>query len=180
VVTVDGEIDLSTADGEFRATVIAALARFEVRRKGEMSIRAPTDRVARRGLPVAGKRRYGFQPGNIVELPEEADRVRKAYRVANADRYQRGFHHGRADGQLQRNNNLHDTDPATQHWCRARGANAVGWGAWPYALSAMTESGVYISISGVGVPVPVLVSNGTTWTAIAPLVSNGTIWLSAA
>ena len=40
VVTVDGEIDLSTADGEFRATMLAALARFEARRKAEDALTA--------------------------------------------------------------------------------------------------------------------------------------------
>ncbi len=79
VVTVDGEIDLSSADGEFRATMMAALARFEVRRKGERSVRSNQDRVARRGLPVAGKRRFGFKPGNIQAEPEEAAQVEKAY-----------------------------------------------------------------------------------------------------
>lgn len=79
VVTVDGEIDLSSADGEFRATMMAALARFEVRRKGERSVRANQDRVARRGLPVPGKRRFGFKPGNVEEEPEEAAQVRQAY-----------------------------------------------------------------------------------------------------
>lgn len=32
LVTVDGEIDLTTADGEFRPTMLAGIARFEVRR----------------------------------------------------------------------------------------------------------------------------------------------------
>lgn len=86
VVTVDGEIDLSTADGEFRATMIAALARFEVRRKGERSVRANADRVARRGLPVPGKRRFGFEPGNLRERPNEADMVRAACRDMLAGR----------------------------------------------------------------------------------------------
>jgi len=79
VVTVDGEIDLSTADGEFRATMLAGIARFEVRRKAERQVRANADRVTRLGLPVPGKRRYGFEPGNIEERPEEADRVRWAF-----------------------------------------------------------------------------------------------------
>lgn len=79
VVTVDGEIDLSTADGEFRATMLTGISRFEVRRKAERQIRANADRVTRRGLPVPGKRRYGFEPGNTVERPAEADLVRWAF-----------------------------------------------------------------------------------------------------
>lgn len=40
VATVDGEINLTTADGEFRATMLAAVARFEIRRKSERAIGA--------------------------------------------------------------------------------------------------------------------------------------------
>ncbi|MCE4024675.1 recombinase family protein [Microbacterium sp. Au-Mic1] len=79
VLTVDGEIDLTTADGEFRATMLASIARFEVRRKAERQKRANIDRVTRRGLPVPGKRRFGYEPGNIEERTEEADRVRWAF-----------------------------------------------------------------------------------------------------
>lgn len=78
VVTVDGEIDLTTADGEFRATMLAGIARFETRRKGERQIRGNESRVAS-GFPVPGKRRFGFQLGNILERTEEADMVRAVY-----------------------------------------------------------------------------------------------------
>lgn len=40
VVTLDGEIDLSTPDGELRATMLTAFARFEVRHKAERRRRA--------------------------------------------------------------------------------------------------------------------------------------------
>ena len=46
VVTVDGEIDLTTADGEFRATMLAGIARFEVRRKSERQRRAKSSVAA--------------------------------------------------------------------------------------------------------------------------------------
>ena len=78
IVTVDGEIDLSSADGEFRASMLAAIARFEVRRKGERQLRANESRVAK-GLPVPGKRRYGFNSGNITEHPEEGPDVRRIF-----------------------------------------------------------------------------------------------------
>lgn len=48
LVTVDGEIDLSTADGEFRATMLASIARFEVRRKGERQRRASDQHAAQK------------------------------------------------------------------------------------------------------------------------------------
>lgn len=78
IVTVDGEIDLTTADGEFRATMLAGIARFETRRKGERQVRGNEGRVAN-GYPVAGKRRYGFKPRNIEERTDEADVVRALY-----------------------------------------------------------------------------------------------------
>lgn len=79
VLTVDGEIDLTTADGEFRATMLTSIARFEVRRKAERQKRSNADRVIRQGLPVPGKRRFGYESGNVTARPEEAEKVRWAY-----------------------------------------------------------------------------------------------------
>lgn len=50
---VEGEIDLTSAFGEFQATVATPMAAFEVRRKAERQIRA-NDFRAQRGLPAAG------------------------------------------------------------------------------------------------------------------------------
>lgn len=47
VLTVDGEIDLTTADGEFRATMLAGIARFEIRRKSERQLHANLDHLGR-------------------------------------------------------------------------------------------------------------------------------------
>jgi DNA invertase Pin-like site-specific DNA recombinase len=60
VVTVDGELDLSTADGEFRASIMASVARFEVRRKSERQKRAG-DHRASLGIPQSGKRPFGYE-----------------------------------------------------------------------------------------------------------------------
>lgn len=80
VVTVDGEIDLSTADGEFRATMLAGIARFEVRRKSERQVRANEARAAR-GEVVRGRRPFGYEAdGRTVRVPE-ADAVRDGYRM---------------------------------------------------------------------------------------------------
>ncbi|MDX2340753.1 recombinase family protein [Micrococcus sp. M4NT] len=77
VVTVDGEIDLSTADGEFRATMLAALARFEGRRKAERQIRSNERRRAE-GIPVSAWKSFGWtKAGEMIE--EEADAVRRAF-----------------------------------------------------------------------------------------------------
>ncbi|MEU2198729.1 recombinase family protein [Isoptericola sp. NPDC019482] len=77
-VTVDGEIDLSTADGEFRATMLAGIARFEVRRKGERQRRA-NEQMAERGQPIYRGRRFGYQHGNKKLDETEARLIREAY-----------------------------------------------------------------------------------------------------
>lgn len=59
ITTVDGELDLATADGEFRATLAAGLARFEVKRKSERQKRANTHRRERL-LPPSGRRAFGY------------------------------------------------------------------------------------------------------------------------
>jgi DNA invertase Pin-like site-specific DNA recombinase len=71
VVTVDGEIDLASADGEFRASMMAAMARFEVRRKSERQKRANEYRASQ-GRPVPGRRRFGYERDNITPRPDEA------------------------------------------------------------------------------------------------------------
>lgn len=76
VVTVDGEIDLSTADGEFRATMLAGIARFEGRRRHERQVRAYEHR-AQQGHQVGGWRPFGYRDGEVV--PEEAHAIREGY-----------------------------------------------------------------------------------------------------
>lgn len=85
VATVEGDLDLTTAEGQFRAELLTSLAQFEVRRKGERQTRANESRVEK-GLPVPGKRRFGFKPGNVEEEPEEADALRWAYQQLLAGR----------------------------------------------------------------------------------------------
>jgi site-specific DNA recombinase len=73
-VTLDGEIDLATADGEFRASMLASIARFEVRRKGERQSRANVTRATNGGVPK-GVRLTGYTTdGELVE--SEAERIR--------------------------------------------------------------------------------------------------------
>ena len=71
VVTLEGELDLASASGEMQAAVLTAMARFEARRKGERQRRANEHRTAH-GIPVAGKRRFGYLSGNVQPHPEEA------------------------------------------------------------------------------------------------------------
>ncbi|MFA4895670.1 recombinase family protein [Microbacterium sp.] len=73
LVTLDGEIDLTTADGEFRASMLAAIARFEVRRKGERQTRANAQRAAKGGVPK-GTRLTGYTTDGAV-VHDEAETV---------------------------------------------------------------------------------------------------------
>ncbi|WP_084815908.1 recombinase family protein [Frondihabitans sp. Leaf304] len=78
VLTVDGEIDLTTADGEFRATMLAGIARFEARRKGERQKRA-TAQAAAKGRRTSGRRPFGYEDDGVVIRPEEAAAVSEAF-----------------------------------------------------------------------------------------------------
>lgn len=79
VVTVDGELDLSTADGEFRATMLAGIARFEVRRKAERSLRSNERRRAE-GMPLkTGKQPFGYEKDGLTKIPAEAKVVAKLF-----------------------------------------------------------------------------------------------------
>jgi len=77
LVTLDGEIDLTTADGEFRASMLAAIARFEVRRKGERQARANAQRAAKGALPK-GVRLTGYTSDGKL-IPHEARLVRALF-----------------------------------------------------------------------------------------------------
>lgn len=78
VVTVDGEIDLSTADGEFRASLGASLARFEVRRKAERTKRANEERRIN-GRLTPGRRLFGYETDGLTIRESEAAVVRRVY-----------------------------------------------------------------------------------------------------
>lgn len=78
VLTVDGEIDLTTADGEFRATMLAGIARFETRRKGERQKRATTQ-AAGKGLRIGGRRPFGYERDGKIIRTEEAAAVVSGY-----------------------------------------------------------------------------------------------------
>lgn len=71
ILTVDGEIDLTSAEGEFQATLLAALARFEMNRKSERQLRANKAKVER-GIPVPTRRRFGYETDGCTPRQEEA------------------------------------------------------------------------------------------------------------
>jgi site-specific DNA recombinase len=90
IATVDGEIDLTSADGEFRATMAAGLARFEGRRKAERQRRANQQR-REAGIPKSGRTPFGYSWVSAAErrkrgtdaaydiVPEEAQAIRDSY-----------------------------------------------------------------------------------------------------
>ncbi|MEA9997843.1 recombinase family protein [Cryobacterium sp. RTS3] len=78
VLTVDGEIDLTTADGEFRATMLAGIARFEARRKGERQKRANAARASN-GKRSGGRRPFGYDQDGMTVRPVEAAAIREGY-----------------------------------------------------------------------------------------------------
>lgn len=79
VLTVDGEIDLTTADGEFRATMLAGIARFETRRKSERQVRANAHAAAQ-GRYRGGRRAFGYETDGITVRAEEARLVAAGFR----------------------------------------------------------------------------------------------------
>lgn len=78
VLTVNGEIDLTTADGEFRATMLASIAQFETRRKAERQLRANAARSAA-GRPVPTRRRYGYDTDGCTPREPEASEVKRIF-----------------------------------------------------------------------------------------------------
>ncbi|MCM3778994.1 fibronectin type III domain-containing protein [Microbacterium hydrocarbonoxydans] len=70
-------------------------------------------------------------------------------------------------------------DPATTYYWRVYAHNALGYSAQSGVIAQMTASGAYVSLNGIWVPVPINVSNGSNWNALAPLVSDGTSWKDA-
>ena len=82
LVTLDGEIDLTTADGEFRASMLASIARFEVRRKGERQTRANAQRAAKGGVPK-GVRLTGYTTEGKL-IPHEAHLVKSLFEGFNS------------------------------------------------------------------------------------------------
>jgi site-specific DNA recombinase len=72
VTLVDGDIDLTTADGQLRATMLAAVASFETKRKSERQLRGHEFRVSKGHPNSAGVRLFGFEQDGVTIVPEEA------------------------------------------------------------------------------------------------------------
>ena len=98
IFTLSGEIDTTTADGQFRGAMLAAIAAFETKRKGERQTRANDARSAK-GKPVPGKRRYGYESDNMTPIEAEAAVIRRMFAEVAAGRSLRAVVAGlEADG----------------------------------------------------------------------------------
>lgn len=79
VVTLDGEIDLSTPDGELRATMLTGFARFEVRHKAERRRRA-NERRRKEGTPTkVAMKILGFTRDGLDVVPDESKVVKQVF-----------------------------------------------------------------------------------------------------
>lgn len=76
----DGFVDPGTEGGEFFSTMRAAMGRMESRRKASRQRAANVARAAD-GLPVPGRRRFGYEGDNITPRESEAETVRAMFRA---------------------------------------------------------------------------------------------------
>lgn len=77
VVTVDGELDLSTPQGRAVATILGSISQMEVERKGERQRSANAQRRAEGQPWRSGWASFGYDRDKRV-VPTQADMIRKA------------------------------------------------------------------------------------------------------
>src|SRR3974390_11159 len=77
LANVSGDTDLSTSDGRFRARIMGAVARQESEKKAERVAREH-EQSARRGIPRASRRPFGYEKDGITIREEEAALIRDA------------------------------------------------------------------------------------------------------
>lgn len=80
VTLVDGDIDLTTADGQLRATMLAAVASFETKRKSERQLRGHEYRVSKGRPNTAGVRLFGYERDGVTIVDAEAAIVRELFK----------------------------------------------------------------------------------------------------
>ncbi|ALJ20310.1 recombinase family protein [Microbacterium sp. No. 7] len=166
LVTVDGEIDLASADGELRASVLASVARFEVRRKSERQVRANSHRAAA-GHWVGGRRPFGFEADGVTVRPAEADAVRQGFRdiltgiplaavarswneqgfVTGQQRQARSGHAGEPSPWTAQSVRLVLTNPRYVGLVRYRGEIMSTPAKWPAIVDDATYQGVQAILS---------------------------------
>ncbi|MDP8929570.1 MAG: recombinase family protein [Actinomycetota bacterium] len=75
--SVSGDVDLGTEEGRFHARILGAVAAKESADKSRR-LRRQREQAARRGLPMGGRRPYGYEPNGMDIRAQEAERVREA------------------------------------------------------------------------------------------------------
>lgn len=75
VSTIRGDIDLSTSEGSFHASLLASAAEFEMTKKSERQKFANQYRVGQ-GRPVPGRRRFGYETDGVTPRESEAAAVK--------------------------------------------------------------------------------------------------------
>ncbi|PPI00630.1 recombinase family protein [Rathayibacter sp. AY1D1] len=83
IVTASGEADLTTDNGRLFARIKASVARAEIERKGARQRAKNVQNIAQ-GRPVPGRRRYGYESGNLTPREPEAQDVRDLFTSALA------------------------------------------------------------------------------------------------
>lgn len=85
-----GTLDLTTPAGRAVARTVAAWSQYEGEQKALRQL-SKNAQLVDGGMPVPGKRRFGFEPGNVVERPEEAEKVREWFAAFLAGKSVRGM-----------------------------------------------------------------------------------------
>jgi DNA invertase Pin-like site-specific DNA recombinase len=90
LVTASGEADLTTDNGRLFARIKASVARSEIERKGARQKSANAQRFER-GLPVPGRRLYGWRNDGVTPIEPEAEIVRRIFAEVVAGESLRGI-----------------------------------------------------------------------------------------
>lgn len=83
VVTVTGDLDLSTDSGRLVARILVSVARAEMERKSARQQRAQ-EQAAASGRRIGGRRPFGYDDDGMTVRPDEAAAIRTAYQDALA------------------------------------------------------------------------------------------------
>lgn len=147
LASCSGDVDLSTAEGQFQARILGAVAAKESADKSRR-IKRQRDQLAAEGKPVvAGRRPFGYERDMVTIRPEEAALVREL-----VDR----FIAGETIGGLVRWLNDHDhPTPSGGRWqssslktliggariagLRVHRGEVVGEAAWPAIIDRQTH-----------------------------------------
>lgn len=85
VSTYSGDIDLSTSEGSFHASLLASAAEFEMTKKSERQKYANQYRVSL-GRPVPGRRRFGYETDGVTPRESEAEVVKWIFEQVASNR----------------------------------------------------------------------------------------------